>query len=272
MCPNCRAFVERNERECPYCEVKLGQRAVDVRNPGEVLGGLIPAARFTSMMILLVNFALYIATGIVSMQKDAGGGLTDIDARTLYDFGAKLSEAVLAGQWWRLVTAGFLHGGLLHILMNSWVLFDLGAQVEEMFGAARLLVFYFVSSVSGFLASTWWSDSLSVGASAGVFGLIGAMISLGVRDDSSLGSAIRGLYIRWAIYGLLFGLLPGLAIDNAAHIGGLVAGFAIAYVAREPKLTDTFMEKVWRVAALLSVLITAFCFFMVGWRMVLLSR
>ena len=59
-------------------------------------------------------------------------------------------QAIFLGQWWRLVTAGFLHGGLFHILMNSWVLFDLGAQVEQVYGARRMLVFYFVSTVGGF--------------------------------------------------------------------------------------------------------------------------
>ena len=62
-----------------------------------------------------------------------------------------------------------------------------------------------------------------MGASAGLFGLIGAMIALGVTHRSAVGDAIRGLYVRWAIYGLLFGLLPGLHVDNAAHIGGLAA-------------------------------------------------
>ena len=74
------------------------------------------------------------------------------------------------------MTAGFLHGGLLHIGMNSWVLFDLGAQVEEVYGASRLIVVYFMATVFGFLLSTFWTAALSVGASAGIMGLIG-------RDD-----------------------------------------------------------------------------------------
>jgi len=100
------------------------------------------------------------------------------------------------------------------------VLFDLGAQVEEIYGAARMLVIYFVSSVFGFYASAVWSAAPSVGASAALMGLIGAMIALGVRHQNPVGSAIRGTYMRWAIYVILFGLLPGLRVDNAAHIGG----------------------------------------------------
>src|SRR5439155_25176984 len=101
---------------------------------------------------------------------------------------------------------------------------------------ARYLVFYILSTITGFLASFYWSSTLSIGASAGIFGLIGAMIAIGVRDRSSYGSAVRGLYTRWAVYGLLMGLLPFFATDNAAHVGGLVGGFAIAFVAGTPSL------------------------------------
>jgi len=75
-----------------------------------------------------------------------------------------------------------------------------------------------------------------------------------------MGAAIRGMYIRWAIYGLLFGLLPFFAIDNAAHLGGLTAGFVLAYVAGTPKLVMTPAEQVWRWAGWASIAITAFCF------------
>ena len=74
----------------------------------------------------------------------------NLDVRTLIMFGAKWNMGLAQGEYWRLVTAGFLHGGLIHILMNSWVLFDLGAQVEEIYGSSRMLVIYFVSTVGGF--------------------------------------------------------------------------------------------------------------------------
>src|SRR5271163_1745932 len=61
MCPNCRAFVTTSDKVCPYCQAPIGPRAIDRRNPGEILGGLIPHARFTTMIILLINTALFIA-------------------------------------------------------------------------------------------------------------------------------------------------------------------------------------------------------------------
>ncbi len=264
MCPHCRAFITTHDRVCPYCHEKVGPRAVERRDPGAILGGFIPHARFVTMMLLIVNFGLFLATVVFSLRAGNSNALMSIDRRTLIEFGAKHRLAILRyGQWWRLVTAGFLHGGLLHIGMNSWVLFDLGAQVEEVYGGARLLVIYFVATVFGFLASTFWTSAISVGASAGIFGLIGAMIALGVRHQSSaLGVAIRGMYVRWAIYGLIFGLLPGLHIDNAAHIGGLAAGFGAAYLAGTPHVETAWAERFWRGAAAVCVVLTAASFLM----------
>jgi rhomboid protease GluP len=259
MCPHCRAFITTDDRVCPYCNETVGPRAADRREPGAVLGGFIPHARFNTILILLINFGLYVITSIYSMNAGGGGGAWNIDARTLVEFGAKYGPLIALGQWWRLVTAGFLHGGLLHILMNSWVLFDLSAQVEEVYGASRMWVIYLVSSVFGFYVSTVWNPMIpSVGASAALFGLIGAMIALGVRHRNALGAAVRGIYVRWAIYGLIFSLFGN--IDMAAHIGGLVAGFGIGYLAGAPRYEGSIAERAWRVASWLCVLATAVSF------------
>ena len=247
MCPNCRAFITTDDKTCPYCEVLVGPKAIERRNPAGALGGLIPHARFTTVMILLINTGLYAATLLYSARANGGGIGLDPDLRTLFDFGAKSRSAILGGEWWRLITAGFLHGGLPHILMNSWVLFDLGAQVEETFGTSRYLVLYFVSTVTGFWASTYWSGALSIGASAGIFGLIGAMIAHGVRERTSYGAAVRSMYVRWAFYGLLIGLIFPFT-DNAAHVGGLAGGFAVAYIAGTPGYSQS-VERVWRIAS-----------------------
>jgi rhomboid protease GluP len=260
MCPHCRAFITNKDRTCPYCNESVGTRAIDRRNPAALLGGIIPHARFTTVVILVINFGLFLATALYSMGAGNGGDFWGIDVVTLVKFGAKYN--VLArGEWWRLVTAGFLHGGLLHILMNSWVLFDLGPQVEEIYGTSRMLVIYFVSNVVGFYLSAVWSPAIpSVGASAALMGLIGAMIALGVRHQNPLGSSIRQTYIRWAIYIILFGLLPGLHVDNAAHIGGLAAGFGTAYLAGLPRLEGSWTEKLWRGASWVCILLTAVSF------------
>ena len=192
MCPHCRAFITDSDKVCPYCNERVGPRYAERARATDVIGGFIPAARFNTMLILLINAGLYVATALYSMKAGTSSGFGDIDARVLYAFGAKIGIRYMDGQWWRLVTAGFLHGGILHILMNSWVLFDLGAQVEAIYGAARMWVIYFVATIGGFYVSALLSPGVSIGASAGLCGLIGAMIALGVRHRNPMGAAIRG--------------------------------------------------------------------------------
>jgi rhomboid protease GluP len=231
MCPNCRAFVTTSDRICPYCQVPLGPRAVDRRNPGEILGGLIPHARFTTVMILLINGALFVAQYFLPEVTQAG---------------QSLPAFMMQGQYWRLITAGFLHGGLLHILMNSWVLFDLGAEVESFYGTSRMIVFYVVSTITGFATSSHFGHA-SVGSSAGIYGLIGAMLAFGFTDRSSLGMQVKSLYTRWVIYGLALSFLPG--IDFWAHVGGFSGGFIAGWLASTPRARLMWKEPLMKVLA-----------------------
>jgi rhomboid protease GluP len=256
MCPHCRAFITIKDRVCPYCNAELAPKQSGDPN---LFAGFIPHVRFNTMIILLINFGLYMATALFSMNSGNESAFFSLDNRTLVAFGAKYNPLIAGGEWWRLVTAGFLHGGIIHILMNSWVLFDLGAQVEEFYGASRMLVIYFIGTVAGFYASAWWSSAISVGASAGICGLLGAMIAYGVRSQTSMGASIRGMYIRWALYILAFGFLMPLT-DNAAHVGGLAGGFGIGYIAGTPGRLRSPVEYVWKIAAGLCILITALCF------------
>jgi rhomboid protease GluP len=256
MCPHCRAFITTDDRTCPYCHEAVGPRAIDRRSSSPI-GGFIPQVRFNTVIILVINFGLYIATSIYSMNAGRGSAMT-LDGRTLVNFGAMFSPLIQDGEWWRLVTAGFLHGGLLHILMNSWVLFDLGAQVEELYGASRMLTIYFISNAFGFYVSSLVKQGPSIGASAALCGLIGAMIALGVRDKTGFGAAIRAFYIRWLVYILLFSFLPG--VDMAAHVGGLAGGFAIGYLAGQPRYEGSATEKLWRISSVCCILLTAASF------------
>jgi rhomboid protease GluP len=260
MCPHCRAFITNQDRVCPYCNETVGPRYAERARAEGVIGGFIPHARFNTMLILLINGGLFVATVLFSMKQGLGNGFSGLNTGVLYAFGAKVGLADLRGEWWRLVTAGFLHGGVFHILMNSWVLFDLGAQVEEIYGASRMWVIYFCATFVGFLASAWWSPVVSIGASAGLCGLIGAMIALGMRHRNPMGDAIRGMYVRWVVYILLMGLLPFFSIDNAAHLGGLAGGFAVAWVAGTPGRAGSGTEGAWRAASWCCILLTVVSF------------
>jgi rhomboid protease GluP len=259
MCPHCRAFITTKDRVCPYCNETVGPKAVQQEEDVQVLGGVIPHVRFNTSLILLINVGLYLGTALYSSQHEGNSqALFSIDGRTLVTFGANYIPALRMGQWWRLLTAGFLHGGLLHIGMNLWVLFDLGAQVEAIYGGSRMWVIYFVATICGFYFSAFNGNVLSVGASAGLMGLIGAMIAFGMRSRTGVGREIRAMYIRWAVYILAMGLIIRMT-DNSAHIGGVAAGFAVAYLAGTPRVAGA-MEKVWQAASWIAVMLTGYCF------------
>jgi len=262
MCPQCRAFITTHDRVCPYCHEAVGVRAVDRDAPVQVLGGTIAQNQFTTIMLLLVNFGLYAATVVYSMKAGNESALMNLDPQTLYRFGAKYGPSIFRGeQWWRLLTAGYLHGGLIHIGMNCWVLYDLGPQIDEIYGTSRYFVFYTLSTIGGFLLSSYWSPlTPSVGASAGLVGLIGVMIALGVGSKTAVGAAIRGTYIRWAITLFLFGFIGYFRVDNAAHLGGMVTGFVAAYFAGTPRISSTSGEQGWRMAAWACAALTIYCF------------
>lgn len=257
MCPNCRAFITTSDRVCPYCGVQVGPRAIDRREPGALIGGLIPARHFTTFLILLINVALFLASCWIS------GSFTEIDSRALAVLGAKWGPAIWqAHEYWRLITAGFLHGSILHIAFNGWALYILGAQVEEVFATPRFLVIYFVSTLGGFFLSARMNSGLSIGASAGIMGLIGAMVAFGHASQSSLGRQIRNQYLGWLALNLVWGFMPGANIDNYAHVGGFAGGFAVAWFAGTPMRSTQTREAAWRVAAGACVLATAWCFWL----------
>jgi len=247
MCPNCRAFVTTSDRVCPYCEVPLGPRAIDRRNPGEILGGLIPHARFTTTMIILVNGIFFLADNLGPWR----GVITQ--------WGASMPAMIMDGQWWRLITAGFLHGSILHILMNSWALFGIGAEVEQLYGTSRMIVFYFAATVVGFYASSH-TGHFSVGSSAGIFGLIGAMVAFGFTDKSHVGSMVKAYYSQWLIWGVIISFFPG--VDFMAHLGGFAGGFVAAFLASTPRARLMWKEPLLRALAGASLAATAFAFVM----------
>jgi rhomboid protease GluP len=249
MCPNCRAFVTTSDRVCPYCEAPIGARAVDTRSAGDALGGLIPHARFTTTMILLINAILFVADNVGPWEH------------VLTNWGASMPASMLDGQWWRLITAGFLHGGVIHILMNSWVLFGLGAEVEMLYGTSRLIVFYFVSTVTGFYASSHLlGGHFSVGSSAGIFGLIGAMLAYGVTDKSHSGSMVKAYYSQWLIWCVIISFFPG--VDFMAHAGGFAGGFIAGYLASTPRARLLWKEPLIKALAGVSIAVTLFAFAM----------
>jgi len=191
--------------------------------------------------LLAANVIMYGVTWFVAQR--VGVALIDgqpIDAFTnaLLILGAKFNPLIDGGEWWRLLTPMVLHGGLLHLLFNTYALYVLGPQVESTFGTARFLAVYLLSGLAGGVASYFWNaDALSVGASGAIFGLFGALGAFAYSSRSLIGwEASRMQLYQMATLvaiNLVFGLVTP-SIDNSAHIGGLVAG-GLAGIALAPR-------------------------------------
>jgi membrane associated rhomboid family serine protease/Flp pilus assembly protein TadD len=177
------------------------------------------------------NIAVYLAMSL------ANGSPTDFSGQISVHFGANYGPYTLSGDWWRLVTYMFLHGGLMHIFFNMWCLWDLGRLCESLYGRWTYGAIYLITGVAGGLASVGWNPGvLSVGASGAIFGLAGALIASFYLGEFSLprvaiSGTLRSLVV-FAVFNIVIGQVIG-GVDNACHIGGLVSGLALgALIAR----------------------------------------
>ena len=139
---------------------------------------------------------------------------------------ALFAPSVADGQWWLLITAGFLHGSIIHLLFNVYILWVLGSQLENIVGKAKFIIIYFGSLLGGSLASHLFSPfgSYSIGASGAIFGLMGAMLVVGRKRNLDI-SQITTLVVINVVIGFV---LSG--IDWRAHLGGLAVGGFISWV------------------------------------------
>lgn len=237
LCPSCRLLVGARDPECLGC----GRR-----QPG--LFGLTALLRRSGLGDLFVPIvmwgcgALYLASLAIDPSSIGGSGLLSLispGGSSLFVLGGSGAIPVFRfGRWWTVLSASWLHGGVLHIVFNMMSVRDLGPPVSHLYGGSRTFIIYIVAGASGFLASSLagaylnpflpgflQGASLTVGASAGLFGLLGAILHYGYRGGIA---HIRELATRWIVTGLAFGFfLP--RIDNWAHLGGLAGGYLVSF-------------------------------------------
>jgi rhomboid protease GluP len=184
--------------------------------------------------VIWALLALNIAVFVLMWLDPSGRASPMAEAAKLVRWGSNAGPYTLRGQWWRLVTSMFLHGGLLHIMFNMFALWQVGRLVERMFGSARFLGLYMIAGVCGSLASVLWNPHVnSVGASGAIFGIIGGLLAFIRRPDSGVPPTIVK-DLRGSLSGfLLFNIAAGLVYphtDNAAHIGGLFGGYVAGFL------------------------------------------
>lgn len=179
---------------------------------------------------ILIGFTVFTYLLQVLGAVFLGDSPYGIDFITL--FGARISEAILDGQWWRLITPVFLHGSIGHIFFNMYALFSVGSLLEKHFGHGRFLWLYFLGAFAGNVLSFLFTKGYSVGASTAVFGLIAAEAVFFYQNRELFGSYARQA-IGNAVFIIVINLFLGLApnIDMWGHIGGLLGGAMFAWFA-----------------------------------------
>lgn len=185
----------------------------------------------------LVAYAILGLTIAVFLLQLAGQSLLEGDYAVA--LGAKVNEAIRAGQWWRLLTPVLLHGSVLHIAFNMMALHSLGPGLEGHYGHGRFLALYLLGAFGGNVLSFLFSEGASVGASTAIFGLFAAEAVFLYVNGSLFGPAARQALRQMGqllVINLLISLTPG--IDLWGHLGGLLAGGAFALLAG-PKLFVT---------------------------------
>jgi len=235
VCASCGSLVGVKDDKCYTC----GRRNPGLWGYGPLLRRLGNDFGFTTVIVYGCGalYALSLLLTVVSGGNLMSGSVLSIlgPDRFAYDaLGAAGAYPVyVEGYWWTLLSAGWLHGGALHILFNMMWVRDLGPAVADIYGQARMIIIYTIASICGFFLSSFfgahpeWSlpffhgAGYTLGASAPIMGLLGALVHYGRRGGSSL---VGSQALNYAIILFLFGFFVS-GVDNSAHLGGFVGGF-----------------------------------------------
>lgn len=235
VCPSCGQLVGVNDERCFHCgrpRPGLFGFAGLLRNLGNDLGFaplVLGVCGLLYVSALAIQPSAIRATSLFSMLSPG--------VESLFLLGASGSVPVFHyGRWWTILSAGWLHAGVLHIVFNMMSVRDLLPAMAHLYGPARTVIIYTLAGAAGFAASSAAGHYLTflpgmlrgagftVGASAAVFGLIGALLHYGRRGGSRV---VAEHARRWALGGVLFGFaMPG--IDNWAHLGGMAGGYLVS--------------------------------------------
>jgi membrane associated rhomboid family serine protease len=179
-----------------------------------------------------INVLLFI------LSASMGGGILRPNPEVLIRLGSDYTPLTAAGQWWRLITSIFLHFGLAHLAFNMWALWVNGIVVERLYGSTRYLALYLVAGVAGSFASFLWHPFVNgAGASGAIFGVLGALLAYFLRTDSGVPKSVLTTQRNSAAIFIVVSILNAArvqGIDNAAHLGGLAAGFLMGVVLHRP--------------------------------------
>ena len=230
LCPNCKKLISVDEPRCPHCGIaRPGSRLKN--NPFTRLflstDQIIKAIVFASVGMYIISLLLGPWSSGFSMNPLS---LLSPSNRSLLLLGATGTVPIdRLHRWWTLISANYLHAGLLHILFNMIALRQIAPLVIREFGPHRMVILYVLTGIIGFLVSYLAGVELTIGASAAVCGLIGASLYYGKSRGGIYGRVIYRQIGAWALGIFIFGLLVP-SVNNWGHGGGMVAGAMLGFV------------------------------------------
>jgi rhomboid protease GluP len=182
--------------------------------------------------LIAANTLVFLALGL------AGVGWLTAQGDRAVAWGSNYGPYTTAGDWWRPLTAMFIHSGMIHLAFNMWALASFGPVVERIYGSARYVLLYLVAGLAGGLASVGWAPAVhSLGASGAIFGILGALLATWFNSDAAIAREVlrplRASTLIFTTAGLVFGSIA-TGIDNANHLGGLAAGLVMGLALVRP--------------------------------------
>lgn len=229
LCPSCRKLISRDETSCPYCGtrkpsswLKNNYFVASLSDPDQLI-----------RLIIYTNVGMYILSLMLN-PRSAGIAASPFDFLSpsnwsLSVLGSTGTQIIFRfHRYWTLISANYLHGSLLHILFNMLALRQLGPLVFQEYGGSRMFAIYTLGGIAGFYLSALTGIHSTIGASASVCSLIGAILYFGKSRGGVYGEAIYSQIGGWAVGIFIFGfMVPG--INNWAHGGGMAAGAILGY-------------------------------------------
>lgn len=236
ICPACGTLVGISATRCHQCGTNLRFSLAALGKQFSGIFGDHEAPVTTALLI--ANILMFGISWMATASSGGGGGLKilwGMGGIPLYRLGASFGPAIFVQhEWFRLVTAMFLHGGLIHIGFNMMALMQFGPALEELYGSARYLFIYVVTGMFGFLVSAWFGN-FSLGASGALLGLVGVMLALTTKRGGTYMRDLRSRLITSVVILFVLGF-SGMGMDNYAHGAGLVSGFGLGklFADRQP--------------------------------------
>lgn len=211
-------------------KLKLNKKFFEYKVPTLIIIGMNILVFLISRYLINKNLNMIALSNGVSLSSLPESVINRADNLVLISLGAKYTPLIQDGEVWRLITCAFLHGSFLHIACNMYMLYSIGPQIQRIFGSVKYIILYLISCMTSSILSTIMNpNSISVGASGGIFGLMGALLAFTIIERKKVKKEYTMGLIKTIGVNLVIGLVV-INIDNAAHIGGFLGGIILGYI------------------------------------------